>query len=188
MADDPLSLDLDAIAARFRPIIGFKVRKALGGSNPDWEDVTNEVLAQVIAKLRAGEFRGESSIGTFIYTITSRRIVDYIRDKTRPLRHAPEPTLIPDPADRAEREERNARLAEALTHLKPKYREILDLYYVREMTREETARALGLTPARVSERANYACKLLRRILRPSFFSNSGRSGRLNSGMGETDPR
>jgi DNA-directed RNA polymerase specialized sigma subunit len=34
-----------------------------------------------------------------------------------------------------------------------------------EMTREETARRLGLSPAKVSERVNYAQKLLRRKMR-----------------------
>jgi RNA polymerase sigma-70 factor (ECF subfamily) len=188
MDSNHLARDLDALAARYRPIVGFKVRRALGGANPDWEDVTNEVLAQVIAKLRAGEFRGESSIGTFIYTITCRRIVDYIRDKTKVLRHAPEPAPLPDPAERAERKDRLARLTEALARLKPKYRDVLHLYYVRDLSREETARALGLTVAQVSERANYGCKILRRILGPSFFSISGRPGRLNNGMGKAGPR
>jgi DNA-directed RNA polymerase specialized sigma subunit len=34
------------------------------------------------------------------------------------------------------------------------------------MTREEVARELGITPAKVSERVNYAQKLLRRKLGP----------------------
>jgi DNA-directed RNA polymerase specialized sigma24 family protein len=72
-------LDLEAVVARFRPIISFKIRHALGWRNQDWEDVTNEVLTQVVAKIRSNEFRGESKIGTFIYTITCRRIIDYIR-------------------------------------------------------------------------------------------------------------
>ena len=27
---------------QYRPVISFRVRKALGSSNPDWEDVVNE--------------------------------------------------------------------------------------------------------------------------------------------------
>jgi RNA polymerase sigma factor (sigma-70 family) len=165
--------DLDRIIAQFRPVVGYKVRRALGGWNPDWEDVTNEILAQAIAKVRAGEFRGESSIGTFIYTIACRRIVDYIRDKSKVLREAPEPVPTPGPEEQADRGDRLSHLAAAVGKLKPKYRDVLYLYYYKGLSREETARALGLTPAQVSDRANYARKLLRRKLGRSFFPYPG---------------
>jgi len=161
-----LKIDLDQMVVQFKPVVSFKVRKSLGGGNPDWEDVTNEILLQVIEKVRSGEFRGESTIGTFIYTITSRRIVDYIRQKTRILRGAPEGGTLPDPQEKVERDERAARLAEAVKDLRPRFREVLFLYYYREMTRDEVARELGITPAKVSERVNYAQKLLRRKLGP----------------------
>lgn len=162
------AVDLDKMIEEFRPKIGFKVRRSLGSANPDWEDLVNEILAQVLGKVRSGEFRGESSIGTFIYTITVRRIADYIRQKTRILRHVPEPGAPPDPLDEAERDQRLARLAEAMESLAPKYKSVLDLYYFRELSREETARRLGISPAKVSERTNYAQKLLRRRLGSDF--------------------
>ena len=159
-----MDIDLDRLVVQFRPVVGFKVKKALGGGNPDWEDVTNEVLMQVIEKVRSGEFRGQSSIGTFIYTVTTRRIVDYIRQKTRVLRGAPEGGSLPDPHEQLERDERAERLAEAVRSLKPKFRDVLYLYFFKEMSRSEVARELGISPAKVSERVNYAQKLLRKKL------------------------
>ena len=158
-------LDLDEVVAKFRPIVGFKVRRALGGHNPDWEDLTDEVLAQTIEKVKSGEFRGESKIGTFIYTIASRRIVDYIRDKTRIARRFPVENDSPSAQDRLEEEERLRDLTAAVLALPPKYREALELLYYREMPREEAARLLGISPARVSERAHYARKLLEKSIR-----------------------
>jgi len=156
--------DLEQMIIRYRPVVSFKVRKSLGGGNPDWEDVVNEIMMQVIEKIKSGEFRGESSVGTFIYTITSRRIIDYIRQKMRVLKHAPEANPLPDPHDQVERDERAARLAEAIKQLKPKFKDVLYLYYFKDLTREEVARKLGISPAKVSERVNYAQKLLRKIL------------------------
>jgi len=161
-----VNIDLDRMVAEFKPVVGFKVKKALGGGNPDWEDVTNEILLQVIEKVRSGEFRGESSIGTFIYTVTSRRIVDYIRQKTRILKGAPDAGILPDPQEEVEREERAKRLGEAVRGLKPRFRDVLYLYFYKEKTREEVARELGITPAKVSERVNYAQKLLKKSLEP----------------------
>jgi RNA polymerase sigma-70 factor, ECF subfamily len=158
-------LDLDEVVREFRPKIGFKVRRALGARNPDWEDITNEVLAQAVEKIRAGEFRGDSTIGTFIYTITVRRITDYIRRKTKILRFIPEPGTPDAPVEHVERDQDLERMIAALATLKPRYKEVLNLYYLMELTREETARRLGITPAKVSERVNYAQKLLRRKMK-----------------------
>ena len=72
--------DLEEIIAKYRPIVSFRVKKSLGSHTPDWEDVVNEIMVNVLEKLNKGEFRGDSSIGTFIFTITSRRIIDYIVD------------------------------------------------------------------------------------------------------------
>ena len=164
MKPGPEAIDLDEMLLRFRPVVGFKVKKALGGGNPDWEDVVDEIMMQAIEKIKTGEFRGESSIGTFIYTITSRRIIDYIRLKTRILKGAPEVPALPDPHDQVERNERAERLAEAIKQLQTRFRDVLYLYYYKDFSREEVARELGISPARVSERVNYARKLLRKML------------------------
>ena len=164
--DEPI--DLDAVVARYRPIVGFRVMRALGPANQDWEDVADEIMADAIAKIRSGAFEGRSSIGTFIYTIASRRIVDYIRFRTKVLRGAPEPAPEPDPQEQAERSENARVVAEALDRLKPRFRELLYLAYFQELPREDIARRLGVSPRRVSERINYAHKLLREILRQDF--------------------
>lgn len=161
----PVEVNLDEIVLKYRPVVSFKVRKSLGGQTPDWEDVVNEVITQVIEKVKKGEFRGESSIGTFIYTITSRRIIDFIRQKTKVLRGIPEPVPLPDPCSDAESRERARILAEAIQQLKPKFKEVLNLYYYQELNRNEVAQKLGISPRRVSERLNYAQKLLRKKIR-----------------------
>jgi RNA polymerase sigma factor (sigma-70 family) len=168
MPKDRPDIDLDRMAEEFRPKVGFKVRRSLGVNNPDWEDLANEILAQAVDKIRSGEFRGDSAVGTFIYTITVRRIADYIRHKSRVLRHIPEPGAPADPVDEAERDQQLARLADAVASLPAKYKAVLELYYFRELSREETAGRLGISPAKVSERTNYAQKRLRRMLGGEF--------------------
>lgn len=157
--------DIEEIITRYRPVISFKVRKSLGYWTPDWEDVVNEIILNIVEKLKKGEFRGDSSIGTFIYTITSRRIVDFIRNKTKVLKHAPEPVLDASPQEEVENRERAEFLAQAIEKLKPKYKEVLYLYYYKELPREEVARRLSIPPSRVSERINYAQKLLKKIIK-----------------------
>ena len=158
-------LDLDAIVAKYRPVVSFRVKKSIGVKTPDWEDVVNEIMINVVEKLKKGEFRGESSIGTFIYTITSRRIIDFIRKKSKVLKHAPEPNPYVSPHEHVENRERAQWIANSIEKLKPKYKEILYLYYYQELSREEVAKKLNISPRRVSERVNYAQKLLRKVMK-----------------------
>jgi len=158
-------VDLDAMAASYRSVIYFRIRKALGRDNPDCEDIVNSVLMQAVEKVRKGEFRGESTIGTFLYTITSRRIVDYIRWKQRVLQHAPEPSLPADPGTSYELQERETRVAEAVKDLKPRFKQILQLYYYQGLSREDVAARLGISPKKVSEQAHYAVKLIKKSIK-----------------------
>jgi RNA polymerase sigma-70 factor (ECF subfamily) len=161
---DPMP-DLDEIVAQYRPLISFKVRKSISSHTPEWEDIVNEILMNVIENIRSGKFRGDSNIGTFIYTITRRRIIDHIRKKSKVLKHAPEPDPFRAPEIHVENKQNAEVLAKALKKLKPKYKEVLYLYYYQEMSREEVAQKLGISPRRVSERVNYAQKLLRKTIK-----------------------
>ena len=165
METDKNGTPLDQAILGYRDVISFRVRKALGSSTPDWEDIVNEILMQAIEKVKNGAFRGESSVGTFLYTITSRRIIDHIRQKTKVLRHAPEPASFPDPHDETEAKERARTIALAVGRLKPKFRDVLYLYYYKELSREEVARRLNISPRRVSERVNYAIKLIKKSVK-----------------------
>ena len=158
------SINIEDIVAKYRPIVSFKVKKSIGAYTPDWEDIVNEIMMNVIEKIEKSEFRGESSIGTFIYTITSRRIIDHIRRKSKVLKHAPEPEPFSSPFKHVEDDERAEQMALLLEKLKPKYKEVLYLYYYRDLSREEVAKRLDITPRRVSERVNYAQKLLRKMI------------------------
>jgi RNA polymerase sigma-70 factor (ECF subfamily) len=165
MGREKQKIQLEEIFVKYKPIVTFRVKKSLGAYNPDCDDVANEIITNVIEKIKKEEFRGDSSVGTFIYTITSRRIIDYIRQKSKILKHVPEPASYPDPQEQIENKERAEMIAEAIKKLKPKYREVLYLYYYKEFSREEVAQKLGISPRRVSERVNYSQKLLKNLIK-----------------------
>jgi len=159
------NLNIEEVITKFKPVVSFRVKKSLGAHTPDWEDVVEEIMINVIEKIEKGEFRGESSIGTFIFTITSRRIIDYIRKKSKILKYAPEPKPFQQPHKQIENKERAESIAKAIEKLRPKYKEVLYLYYYMELPRQEVARKLSISPRRVSERVNYAQKLLKKMIK-----------------------
>ena len=156
--------DLEKIVLEFYPQISFRVKRSVGHSNPEWEDICSEIVMGVVESVKSGKFRGDSSIGTFIYAITSRKIVDYIRKKTKTLRHVPEPNNSNDPHDHLEKKEREEIVYKAIKKLKPKHADILYMYYYLDVSRNQIAEIYSLSPRWVSEIIKSARKSLRRII------------------------
>lgn len=158
-------IDLDALVTKYKPLIALRVRKAIGTNTPDWEDIVAEIITNVVEKIKNGDFKGESSLGTFIYTIASRRIIDFIREKSKVLKYAPEPDQFPSPDEYIDSKERANKIIKAIEQLKPKHKELLYLYYYRELTCEEIARKLGASPRKVSERIYYVREVLKKMIK-----------------------
>lgn len=165
MKKENSEIDIEKIIQKYRPMITFRVKKAIGHHYPEWEDVVNEIIVHLIKNLKNKKFKGNSTIGTFIYTITSRRITDYIRKKSRFPKFAPEPNPSPDPCDQVENKEKSELLVEAIKNLDPKYKNVLYFYYYKEFPRDQVAQKLGITPSQVSERVNYAQKLIKKMIK-----------------------
>jgi len=158
-------INLEEIHIKYSPLIRFRIKRSLGESYSDWEGIANEIITTAIEKIKKGEFRGESTIGTFIYTITSRRIIDYIRQKSKGLKHSPEPASFSVSHEQIEKKERAEMIAKAIRKLKHKYRKVLYLYYYKEFSREEVAQRLGITPRRISKLVNCSQKLLKKMIK-----------------------
>jgi RNA polymerase sigma-70 factor (ECF subfamily) len=156
--------ELEKVILQYWPQINFRVKKSIGFLNSDWEDVASEVLMDVLKAIRSGKFRGDSSLGTFIYTITSRRIIDYIRKKSRVLKHAPETGCLLDPHESCEQNERSKILFHALRRLKPRFADMLYMSYFLDLSRKEIAQTFGLSYHRTGEVLKEAEKSLRRII------------------------
>jgi RNA polymerase sigma-70 factor (ECF subfamily) len=164
-ARDGAGLSAKEILLKYWPQISFRVKNTIGRSTPDWEDVGSEILLGVVEAIRKGTFRGESALPTFIYSITTHKIVDYIRQKKRTLEPVPEPRQGLDPSLQAENQERVKLVAGLLKNLKPRHADILYLHYYLEMSREEIGRIHGISPGRVGVLIAAARKMLKDLIK-----------------------
>lgn len=139
----------EEILLKYWPQISFRVKSSIGRSTPDWEDVGSEILLGVVEAIRKGTFRGESSLPTFIYSVTTHKIIDYIRQKKRALEAVPEPGPGFNPHAAVEDQERVKLVAGLLKNLKPRHADILYLHYYLDMSRDEIGRIYGISPGRV---------------------------------------
>jgi RNA polymerase sigma-70 factor, ECF subfamily len=139
----------EEILLKYWPQISYRVKNSIGRSTPDWEDVGSEILVGVIEAIRKNSFRGESSLATFIYAVTTHKIIDFIRQKMRPLEQVPEPGQGFDPPTHAEKQEQVRLVAESLKKMNPRHADILYLHYYLDLSRNEIAQVYGISPGRV---------------------------------------
>lgn len=157
--------------AGFDKKISRKVRLSIGMSNADWKDIVSEIQLAVLDSLRSGRFdvqRG-SSLGSYIYGITMNKIRDYFKQQKKRKRFAIDAERTEDPSadeiDDLEQKERSYLLRGLLKGLQLKYKEVLYLRYYKEYSISEISQMINLPPRRVSERINYALRLLKKSAR-----------------------
>ena len=142
------------------------VRIKIGAKTEAGQDLKQEIRIAIIQSLRAGRFNAETGrLGSYIYSLARHKIIDYLKS---PKRHQPLEfeTEIPDTTDlqdEMEKEESLSALRRLLEALPHKYKEVLYQRYFLDRSIDEISAALDLLPRRVSERINYAKKLLRQV-------------------------
>jgi RNA polymerase sigma-70 factor (ECF subfamily) len=157
--------DPTEIVLKYWPQISFRVKNSIGRATPDWEDVASEILVGVIEALRRKKFRGESSVGTFIYSVTTNKIIDYIRQKRRTLSEIPDPGYTVDPYVHVENQERVKRVAGYIKKLKPRDADLLYLHYYLDLPQSEIAQIYGLSTGRMNKLFRAARNTLKKLMK-----------------------
>jgi len=159
--------------------IARMVSHKLGVGNTDWRDLAGDIQMVLLISLRQGKFdmnRG-ASLGSYIYGITVNIIRDYFKtQKKRPLitESLSERLVGVAEAYDIEKKETQLLLYTLINKLKLKYKEVLYLRYYKELSITEISEKINLPPRRVSERINYALKLIRKKCeKEEFFSIFG---------------
>lgn len=111
------------------------------------EDIVHEVFIRA-ARSWVG-FRGQSSITTWLYRITTNQCLNHIRDEaTRRLRT----TSAPAPTVSAPATEDRLGVAQMLRKLPVELREVAVYYYVDQMDQREIAELIGVSERTVRNR------------------------------------
>lgn len=119
------------------------------------EDISQEVFIKCYKHLH--QFRGDSSIKTWIYRITVNSSKDFIKKRNFHLLKFPL-SFFERFTDKNEPEREilnhfeNEELIQAIFQLSSKYREVIVLYYFHELKIEEVGAALGINPNTVKTR------------------------------------
>jgi RNA polymerase sigma-70 factor (ECF subfamily) len=171
LIDSVLQGRTDAFGALVAPYLGSLTRFARMRlrDHSEAEDVVQQAVLQAFHSL--GQFRREASFKTWLSKIASNEVIHLRRGKAsapvRPLYEALAGTLA-DPATlpdmQIQKNEERERLHRALTRLPEKYRTVIQLRDLNELSTAATARSLRLSVGAVKTRHHRARKLLLRSL------------------------
>jgi RNA polymerase sigma-70 factor (ECF subfamily) len=173
---------VEEVFRQFAPRIYHLARRILG-NEADAQDVTQDVMVQVLRKLDT--FRGESAFPTWLHRVTVNAALAHRRKKTN--RHE-QPSAEPvdqiggdghhhhgalrpwsaRPEDAMLDAERQHQVEAAMAELPDMYREIFVLADVEQMSNAEIAEVTGLSVAAVKSRLHRARLMMRDKLAPYF--------------------
>jgi RNA polymerase sigma-70 factor (ECF subfamily) len=135
-------------------------------NHEDAADLAQDVFVRAFKGL--GNFKNESSLGTWLYRVGVNACLNRVATKkvdTEPLEAAQRVDgRAPNPLDRVMREERAEEVRAAIARLPPKQRATLTLRVYQELSHEEIARVLGSSVGAVKANFFHALGNLRRLL------------------------
>lgn len=139
----------------------LRVLRRLGVREADMEDVCQEVF--IVVHRRAGEFRGASSVRTWIYGIALRCALGYRRRKhvRDGVVLVEEPAVPPEQPDELERVRARRVLQAALDKLAEGPRVVFVLYELEQLSMREVAHTLEVPLATAYSRLHAARAALR---------------------------
>lgn len=174
-----------------QPYLTFLTRFAHSrvGSRAEAEDLVQQSVLQALRNLR--QFRREASFKTWLSAIASNEVSHWRRGRAvipiRPLSESHVANLADpgsSPHAQVQQQEEAERLRAAILCLPEKYRQMIQLRDLRELSVAETARSLSLSAAAVKTRHHRARKLLERRLAGTVARSpemrSGGSGTRNA--------
>ncbi len=166
---------LQQLYARYRPRLWRYLAQQLARDNGLVEEVLQGVFVAVWRQ--AASFRGEARVATWLFHIARHRALNARRDASRRI----EDSTYSDAADecdasrgfghRSSHEDEvleRMTLADALTRLAPKHREVLQLVFYHGFSLAEVGQILDIPVGTVKSRLSYARRALAGQLSPQL--------------------
>ena len=165
--------ELGAFEELYRAHAGrlYSVALRMVGNTADAEDLLQEIFLSAHRKLES--FRGESSLGTWLYRLAVNLCLDYLRSRTGRASHLTDPldddTALPEPAGRglADRTISRMDLERALTQLPPGCRTAFVLHDVEGLEHREIGEVMGIAEGTSKSQVHKARLRLRSLLSAS---------------------
>ena len=162
---------------RYRESVFFMMMKMCNNTD-DAEDLTIEAFGRAFKKL--DQYSPDYAFSTWLFKIASNNAIDFLRKKKQKFAisldnkseeyegqdHSQNiKSNTPDPEETFIRKQKNSNLRLLVNNLKPKYREMIELFYFQEMSHEEISQKLELPIGTIKAQLFRARELLYNALK-----------------------
>lgn len=150
----------DGFDEAFRPlfVMAFRVAERITGSKEDAEDVASETMARTLASWR--RVGGLDYRDAWVQRVAANVAIDVLRK-----RRTTDVTVTDVPDIQVASDERMA-LADGLSRLSRRQRDVLALRYLADMAESDVAESLRMSPGSVKRHAHRGTSRLRLLLSP----------------------
>ena len=157
-----------ALVDQYTPLVQTCGRR-YGIKDHDLDDLTNQTFLQALLGLK--HYRGQASLGTWLWSIASHEAVSFLRQQARQRRLYPEDTppslLIDDPLEQVSHRDHIQKLTQALEQLPPHWNNLIKRFYWQQATTRSIAQDLESNATQVRVALCRVRKSLRRQLCPT---------------------
>jgi RNA polymerase sigma-70 factor (ECF subfamily) len=165
------------LMARYRDSIFYMVLKMVHNRD-DAEDLTIEAFGKAFNNI--GNYSADFAFSTWLFKIATNNSIDFIRkkrlqttsldqgssnDESDTSSHVSVKDHAPDPEESMVKEQRAAKIRTAIEQLSPKYRALVELRYLDELSYEEIAEKLDIPLGTVKAQLFRAKDMLYNILK-----------------------
>ena len=155
----------EALARRYQSRLYSYALRIVGDAH-EAEDLTQESLLRAFRSL--ARFDPKQRFAGWLFGIATHVCRDWLRRRGRRREHASDAAeqavVERTPREEAAAAEERENVLEAVRRLPLKYREVIVLHYLEEMSYDEVADSLGIRPDAARRRALRAREMLRRYL------------------------
>lgn len=137
----------------------LRVAAVISGSTEEAKDIVQDAFVKVHANL--GSYRGTGSVRSWMLRVVANEAKNHVRGRVRRIRRDDRHSLlstrsVDDVGDAVERRLEHEALADALSRLSSRDREVLGCRFVAGLSESETADVLGVAPGTVKSRTSRA--------------------------------
>jgi RNA polymerase sigma-70 factor (ECF subfamily) len=161
---------------RYRESVYYMIFK-MSGNKDDVEDLVMEAFTRAFNKLH--QYEPKYAFSTWLFRIATNVTIDFLRKKknenTIYLSNKPEgsdvelegmiKTPLPNPEERSIKKQKIQIIRQVVDKLKPKYRELIILFYYEEMSHEEISKKLNLPIGTIKAQLFRARELMLQLLK-----------------------
>lgn len=133
------------------------------GNEEEGRDLFQDVMVTMVEQIRRGQFRGDSSLGTYLYSIGRRMWLNRLKQKGRDMKYAQtqsdrEMESSPSPLDVMLDQEKDDLFHKMMGAMGEKCRELLQLRLYLQWSMTKIAAKMGFKNEQNARNKHYKCK------------------------------